>query len=82
VTTHHTLPSYRPCTLCNPSVDCAHAEQSTPEQPCWGEVMIEVEDHDNGHIHTCRGHEAIWLSPPFYRDYVPEGESIHAASPV
>lgn len=69
----HTAPSYRRCERCKPPVDCAHIADSTPERPCWGEVMIEFEFEDGGRLHTCRGHQWIW-SDVFYRDYVAEGE--------
>jgi hypothetical protein len=70
---HHKAESYRPCELCHPPVDCAHAECSTAERPCWGEVMIEFETDEGDGVHACRGHEWIW-SNAFYRDYLAEGD--------
>lgn len=52
--------SYRPCSLCDPPVDCAHLEDSTPEQPCWGEVRIAFEFEAGDYLHACRGHAVVW----------------------
>jgi hypothetical protein len=73
--------SYRPCILCKPPVDCVHADDSTAEEPCWGDVMIEVETDEGDRIHACRGHAWIW-SNPFYRDYLPESEKGAWPTPI
>lgn len=70
---HHKAESYRACDLCNPPVDCAHADDSTAEQPCWGKVMIEFETDEGDRVHACRGHSLIW-SNVFYRGYLAESD--------
>jgi hypothetical protein len=67
---HFRAPSYRACEGCG--ADCCHRSQSTAEQPCWGEVIRE--EMGDEEIHYCKGHEWIWINPPYYKDYLAEGE--------
>jgi hypothetical protein len=46
------LDDYRPCTLCNPPVDCIY--RGIASEPCYGEVLGE--DTEEGIVHYCRGH--------------------------
>lgn len=54
--THYTAPSYRPCGLCSPPRGCDYAHLSTPERPCWGEVIVAEDFGAEGQLHACEGH--------------------------
>ncbi len=64
-----TSPSYRKCEYCDDR-DCDHLGASAGE-PCYGEVMAEVEAEPGNWIHTCRGHQWVWMNA--VGKYLPEG---------
>jgi hypothetical protein len=66
-----TAPSYCMCMLSNCNTHCEHIENSTKEEPCYGQVMIELEIEPGDYIHTCRGHQWIWNNA-LYKHYAPK----------
>ncbi len=69
------LPSYKPCKY--DGIDC---DLSTPDEPCWGEVMITSDFFDEEQLHTCEGH-SFCLSSPYWPSNLAEDLGKNAIIP-
>lgn len=52
---------------------CWLGQASTPERPCWGEVMWTTESDEGDVIYACEGHTRVWFDTETIEErYTPE----------